>query len=47
MQYYYHNCENYPLYLSSVPDLDSPNFDKTCCPYCGSVEVQEYEFEDD
>lgn len=43
MEYYCHNCESYPLYLSSVSDPDSPHFDKLCCPYCGSIQVQELE----
>ena len=41
MPYYCYACDGQPLYLSEVSDPDSPHFDKPCCPYCQSTQVQE------
>ncbi|HLO52520.1 MAG TPA: hypothetical protein VK211_29240 [Kamptonema sp.] len=40
-EYYCNNCEGKPVYLTENTDPESPNFDKLCCPYCGSTSVSE------
>jgi hypothetical protein len=38
-KYYCHSCDSYPLYLAEVTNPESIDFDKECCPYCGSTAV--------